>query len=297
MSKWSKPDDRFSIPNVPTILPPGTKDPLLRTILLRARFEELQFLLANITREAADIIRFDDELSHCHSRDSQNSKRARDSIFKERRSIISSIDSIYPVFRIPASIRIAYTKCSRKFFIPNPTLVGFIIGPRGESLRKMEREFDVRISIRGKGLTVPSKATGSQESDDLHAFIEANTEQQIDLCVKALEQLTIPLPDEENLRKKEQLKYLSILNGVVSSEAAFRDEFGSKTDQPPWFDETLDLAQSGEMDELMMALKHQLESKTGVQQKSTGKFDRFLVDLAERDISSVIPEPKVPGLD
>jgi splicing factor 1 len=305
-SNWGPRRERLTAPNIPTILPPGTKNPLLRAILLRARFEELLYLLANLPREGADVIRFDPKLSRGSSvsynsrgfRDdhAQNPKRARDSLFKERRSVVSAIDSIYPVFRVPASVRIAFTKCTRKVFIGNPSLVGFILGPRGESLKALEKKYQVRISIRGKGLSTARHAP-AEPDEDLHALIEGTSERQLDECVKEIESLLIPLPDSENERKKNQLKWLSVLNGVVSSEAAFKDDFTQAAERPPWFDENVETLEATELEDAMMNLKRQIESKEKGTTDEAERFDRFMVDLTDVDVSVLMGEPRVPGLD
>jgi splicing factor 1 len=284
-------------------------NPLLRSILLRARFEELQYLLANLPREAPEIMRFHEEFARPSSysynsrgfRDdhSQNHKRLRDALFRERRSVVTVIDEIYPVFRIPAAIRIAFTKCTRKFFIGNPSLVGYILGPKGESLKALEKEFQVRISIRGKGLGTQRFAPQSENEEPLHALIEGTTEHMIDRCVKRLESLMSPPPDSENERKKDQLRYLSVLRGTVSSEAAFSDDFGKASGRPPWFDESVAALGPSELDDAMLMLSRQIETADpdkAEKPDAEPKYQRFLVDLAEVDISAVLQEPPVPGL-
>jgi splicing factor 1 len=254
-------------------------------------------------------MRFHEEFTHPNSysydsrgfRDdqAQNHKRLRDALFKERRSLISAIDEIYPVFRIPAATRIAFTKCTRKFFIGNPSLVGYILGPKGESLKALEKEFQVRISIRGKGLSTQRFAPPGENDEPLHALIEGTTERLIDQCVKRLELLMSPPPDSENERKKDQLRYLSVLRGTVSSEAAFSDDFGKSSGKPPWFDESVASLGSSELDDAMLMLSRQIETgdpDNTEKPEMESKYQKFLVDLSEVDISVVLQEPRVPGL-
>ena len=308
--KWSRSGERTNIPNVPCVIPPGTRPPLLTALLLRARYEEIQHILANIESEAATVMAFDRELSKSPSvtynargvRDdaAQNLKRVRDALFKERRNVISEIDAIYPVFRIPAATRIAFTKCTRKFYIDNPNMIGFILGPRGESLRALEAEFQVRISIRGKGSTINAKNVSDRnkqnEDEPLHALIEGNTEAKIDQCVKRLEQLTTPVPDSENERKKAQLRHLAILNGVYSADVAINEDLGQSQERPPWYDETLVTSQSAELDTAMQILHQELTAPQTEKQETGGKYDRFMVDLSAMDVSALVPEPAPPGL-
>lgn len=299
-AKWSEPGEHTNIRNVPCILPPGIPEPLLTAILLRAKYEEIQDVLANLEREATNVLTWSKEPVLRES-NTQTMKRARDSLFKERRNVISEIDSIYPVFRIPASTRIAYTKCTRKFMISNPNMIGFILGPRGASLRDLEAEFEVRISIRGKGSTINAKHVSEKnrqtEDEPLHALIEGNTESKIDQCVKRLEQLTTPVPDRENEKKKEQLRQLAVLNGVYSADIAFNDGFTKKDSRPPWYDEELERLRSAELDSAMMQLNEGLASGTPVADAPVvSKLAKFAIDLREHDISFMIPEPEVLGL-
>lgn len=289
----------MNIRNVPCILPPGLQEPLLSAILLRARYEEIQDILGNLDQEAQNVIAWSQESSQRETT-TQVMKRARDLLFKERRNVISEIDSIYPVFRIPASIRIAYTKCTRKFMIANPNMIGFILGPRGASLRDLEAEFEVRISIRGKGSTLNAKHVSEKnrqtEDEPLHALIEGNTEIKIDQCVKRLEQLTTPVPDSENEKKKEQLRQLAVLNGVYSADVAFNDGITSRFTRPPWYDEELESLRSAELDSAMNQLNEGLASGAPVTDlQSIGKFEKFVIDLRQHDISEMIPEPDPLG--
>lgn len=299
-AKWSEPGEHTNIHNVPCVLPPRLPEPLLTAILLRAKYEEIQDLLANLEREANNVLAWSSEPPSRES-NSQTMKRARDSLFKERRNVISEIDSIYPVFRIPASTRIAYTKCTRKFMIANPNMIGFILGPRGASLRDLEAEFEVRISIRGKGSTINAKHVSEKnrqtEDEPLHALIEGNTETKIDQCVKRLEQLTTPVPDRENEKKKEQLRQLAVLNGVYSADIAFNDGISKKESRPPWYDEELESLRTAELDSAMMQLNEGLASGAPITDAQiTDKFAKYVVDLREYDISLMIPEPDVLGL-
>ena len=311
--KWSRRGERICIPNIPCILPPGTKGPLLHGILLRAKLEELQYQLANLEKETPNIVSFEKELqrgntitynsSGYRNDNNRNQIRARDFLFKERRNLIGSIDNVFPAFRIPASLRIAFTKCTRKFYLSSPNMIGFIIGPRGESLRALETEFQVRISIRGQGSTLNAKHEYSypknNEEEPLHALIEGDTEGKIDECVKRLEVLCKPVPDSENEIKKQQLRHLAMLNGVVSAESAFSDDFGKKSNKPPWYDDMMNLSESSELDEVVRELSMMTQGGGHLQTEIDDKNNqehRFQINLMERDISALVPEPKVPGI-
>lgn len=312
-SKWNKRGEHINILNIPCILPPNTEGPILHSILLRNRYEEIQYQLAHLDQETQNVIRFDSSLSNPNAYsynsdgyrndNNRNQIRARDSLFVERKNIINSIDSIYPSFRVPGATRISYVKCKRKFYINNPGLIGFILGPRGVSLKQMENELGVHVSIRGKGSNPNPKAESNQDQDQLHALIESDTESKIDECIKRLEQLLVPLPDSENERKKQQLSELARLRGHTSASTLLEDDEQSsaliqKQKNPPWIN---DLQNYDDTDELIKEVADQVvaDIDSGVipEDSPSDVFDKYRINLERVDLSLLVPEPSVPGLD
>jgi splicing factor 1 len=62
--------------------------------------------------------------------------------------------------------------------------VGLLIGPRGNTLKKMETESGAKIAIRGKGSVKEGKgrsdaAHASNQEEDLHCLVMADTEDKI----------------------------------------------------------------------------------------------------------------------
>jgi len=62
--------------------------------------------------------------------------------------------------------------------------VGLLIGPRGNTLKKMETESGAKIAIRGKGSVKEGKgrsdaAHTSNQEEDLHCLIMADTEDKV----------------------------------------------------------------------------------------------------------------------
>lgn len=311
--KWNKRGEHINILNIPCILPPNTKAPVLHSILLRSRYEEIQYLLAHLEQETPNIIKFDSSLSNSNTftynsegyrnDNNRNQIRARDSLFIERKNLINSIDAIYPSFRVPGAIRISYVKCKRKFYINNPNLIGLILGPRGGSLKQMENELGVHVSIRGKGSNPNPKAESNQDQDQLHALIESDTESKIDECIKRLEQLLIPIPDSENERKKQQLSELARLRGHVSTSSLLDEENQNsvlikKQKNPPWINDLLNI---DDTDELIKEVADQVvaDIDSGIVPEDTTSniFDKYKINLDRMDLSLLVPEPTVPGLD
>lgn len=73
---------------------------------------------------------------------------------------------------------------------PEINFFGLLVGPRGNSLKKMERESGAKISIRGKGSVKEGKGRpghfDDDENDELHCLITADTEEKVQSCVKLI---------------------------------------------------------------------------------------------------------------
>jgi len=69
--------------------------------------------------------------------------------------------------------------------------VGLLIGPRGNTLKKMESESGAKIAIRGKGSVKEGKgrsdaAHSSNQEEDLHCLIMADTEEKVNKAKKLI---------------------------------------------------------------------------------------------------------------
>jgi splicing factor 1 len=121
------------------------------------------------------------------------------------------------------------------------TKVGLLIGPRGNTLKKMETESLAKIAIRGKGSVKEGKgrsdaAHTSNQEEDLHCLIMADTEEKVNKAKKlihnVIETVTIPgtpteislicqaasIPEGQNELKRNQLRELAALNGTLRDD-------------------------------------------------------------------------------
>lgn len=73
---------------------------------------------------------------------------------------------------------------------PEINFFGLLVGPRGNSLKKMERESGAKISIRGKGSVKEGKARPEQYAEDaeedLHCLVTADSDDKVAACVKMI---------------------------------------------------------------------------------------------------------------
>jgi splicing factor 1 len=118
---------------------------------------------------------------------------------------------------------------------------GLLVGPRGNSLKKMERESGAKISIRGKGSVKEGKARSDQLTDDaeedLHCLVIADTDEKVAACVKLINRVietvimasigispshrsvqAASTPEGQNDHKRNQLRELAVLNGTLRDD-------------------------------------------------------------------------------
>lgn len=73
---------------------------------------------------------------------------------------------------------------------PEINFFGLLVGPRGNSLKKMERDSGAKISIRGKGSVKEGKARPEQYAEDaeedLHCLVTAEVQEKVTACVRMI---------------------------------------------------------------------------------------------------------------
>ncbi|KAF2969336.1 hypothetical protein GQX73_g4225 [Xylaria multiplex] len=106
------------------------------------------------------------------------------------------------------------------------TKVGLLIGPRGNTLKKMETESGAKIAIRGKGSVKEGKgrsdaAHASNQEEDLHCLIMADTEEKVNKAKKLIHNVietAASIPEGQNELKRNQLRELAALNGTLRDD-------------------------------------------------------------------------------
>ncbi|KAI5670215.1 hypothetical protein M9H77_10579 [Catharanthus roseus] len=167
--------------------------------------------------------------------------RAREKLNRERQEIISQMIKKNPAFKPPADYR--PPKLQKKLYIPMKeypgyNFIGLIIGPRGNTQKRMERETGAKIVIRGKGsvkeghrqYACPSK-TSTFKSDVLCRICGDGGHPTIDCPVK---NTTGKKMDDE------YQNFLAELGGTVPESATKPTTGtlalgpGSSGSNPPW---------------------------------------------------------------
>ncbi|KAL7088213.1 hypothetical protein ACP275_13G114600 [Erythranthe tilingii] len=114
---------------------------------------------------------------------------------------------------------------------PNFNFVGRLLGPRGNSLKRVEATTDCRVLIRGRGSIkdptreemMRGKPGYEHLNEPLHILVEA--ELPVDIidarlmqAREILEDLLKPMDECQDFYKKQQLRELALLNGTLREE-------------------------------------------------------------------------------
>ncbi|KAL9229706.1 hypothetical protein vseg_005144 [Gypsophila vaccaria] len=154
--------------------------------------------------------------------------RAREKLNRERQEIISEIIKKNPAFKPPADYR--PPKLHKKLYIPQKefpgyNFIGLIIGPRGNTQKRMEKETGAKIVIRGKGSVKEGRLQQKLnlkpdlgENEDLHVLVEADTHDSLEAAAAMVEKLLQPVDEVLNEHKRQQLRELASLNGTIRDE-------------------------------------------------------------------------------
>ncbi|KAG4306070.1 hypothetical protein PORY_000058 [Pneumocystis oryctolagi] len=156
--------------------------------------------------------------------------RYRKRLEDERHCLIDKAMRTIPDFKPPVDYR-RPTKTQDKIYVPvndypEINFIGLLIGPRGNTLKKMEAESGAKIAIRGKGSVKEGKgrsdpSANSSLEEDLHCLVMADTEDKVRHAIKLIENIietAASVPEEQNDLKRQQLRDLAMLNGTLRDD-------------------------------------------------------------------------------
>ncbi|KAH8548072.1 hypothetical protein BGW37DRAFT_508104 [Umbelopsis sp. PMI_123] len=232
-SRWGASDTKISIPGLPTAISSSMTKEQREQYSVHMRIEEI-----NRKLRTGDIIPHERDRSpspepiynaegkRVNTRDARYRKKLED----ERQHIIEDAIKKYSDFRPPADYRKA-AKTTDKVYIPAKefpeiNFIGLLIGPRGNTLKKMESESGAKISIRGRGSVKEGKsrtdaAANANQEEDLHCLVTADTEEKVKIAVKLIEKVietSASVPEGQNELKRSQLRELAALNGTLRDD-------------------------------------------------------------------------------
>ncbi|KAJ1724746.1 hypothetical protein LPJ53_001029 [Coemansia erecta] len=155
--------------------------------------------------------------------------RYRRKLEEERTRLVEEQLRRDPAYKPPADYK-RRSRFSEKVFIPvdeNPGLnfIGLLIGPRGNTLKKIEGESGSKISIRGKGSIKEGKrredASIPGADEELHCHVVADSEEKVRRGVRLVREIirkACVTPEGHNDLKRNQLRELAALNGTLRDD-------------------------------------------------------------------------------
>ncbi|XP_071657651.1 splicing factor 1 isoform X1 [Patagioenas fasciata] len=222
---------------MPTVIPPGLTREQERAYIVQLQIEDLTRKLRTgdlgippnpEDRSPSPEPIYNSEGKRLNTREF----RTRKKLEEERHNLITEMVALNPDFKPPADYKPPATRVSDKVMIPQDeypeiNFVGLLIGPRGNTLKNIEKECNAKIMIRGKGSVKEGKVGRKDgqmlpgEDEPLHALVTANT---MDNVKKAVEQIRnilkqgIETPEDQNDLRKMQLRELARLNGTLRED-------------------------------------------------------------------------------
>ena len=118
---------------------------------------------------------------------------------------------------------------------PGFNYMGLLLGPRGETLKRMESESGARLQIRGREtLRAGQQPKGPEDEEPLHVTITASSDQQGDIATRLVNEL---LYDDKKAMaiKQAQLEEIALVKsgGAAAPGAALRTGLEHQQGIPP----------------------------------------------------------------
>jgi splicing factor 1 len=155
--------------------------------------------------------------------------RYRKKLEDERVRLVDKQIKLDPNYRPPAEYAAAKRNLrpQEKVYLPikefpEINFFGLLVGPRGNSLKQMERESGAKISIRGRGSVKEGKGRmGDEDEEEMHCVVTGDDETKVKRCVKLINlviETAASTPEAQNDHKRNQLRELAALNGTLRDD-------------------------------------------------------------------------------
>ncbi|KIV97521.1 branchpoint-bridging protein [Exophiala mesophila] len=234
-NRWGEADDNKAagLMGLPTLIQANMTAEQLEAYILNLRIEEISQKLrindvvpAEGDRSPSPAPQYDNFGRRVNTREFRYRKRLED----ERHKLIEKAMKTIPNYHPPSDYR-RPTKTQEKVYVPvndypEINFIGLLIGPRGNTLKKMETESGAKIAIRGKGSVKEGKgrsdaAHTSNQEEDLHCLIMADTEEKVNKAKQLIHNVietAASIPEGQNELKRNQLRELAALNGTLRDD-------------------------------------------------------------------------------
>ncbi|KAI6246507.1 Branchpoint-bridging protein [Erysiphe necator] len=234
-NRWADATDNKAagLMGLPTAIMANMTSEQLEAYTLHLRIEEISQKLriddvvpADGDRSPSPPPQYDNFGRRVNTREFRYRKRLED----ERHKLIEKAMKVIPNYHPPQDYR-RPTKTQEKVYVPvndypEINFIGLLIGPRGNTLKKMETESGAKIAIRGKGSVKEGKgrsdaAHTSNQEEDLHCLIMADTEDKVNKAKTLIHNIietAASIPEGQNELKRNQLRELAALNGTLRDD-------------------------------------------------------------------------------
>ncbi|EEH39889.2 branchpoint-bridging protein [Paracoccidioides lutzii Pb01] len=234
-NRWGDAEENKAagLMGLPTLIMANMTNEQLEAYTLHLRIEEISQKLrindvvpADGDRSPSPPPQYDNFGRRVNTREYRYRKRLED----ERHKLIEKAIKAIPNYHPPSDYR-RPTKTQEKVYVPvndypEINFIGLLIGPRGNTLKKMETESGAKIAIRGKGSVKEGKgrsdaAHTSNQEEDLHCLIMADTEEKVNKAKKLIHNVietAASIPEGQNELKRNQLRELAALNGTLRDD-------------------------------------------------------------------------------
>ncbi|XP_069357440.1 splicing factor 1 isoform X1 [Maniola hyperantus] len=245
--------DKTFIPGLPTVLPSTLTREQEEQYLLQLQIEEVsRKLRSGDLGIPANVEERSPSPEPIYSTDGKrlNTReyRTRRKLEEERHRLVQRMQQINPDFKPPPDYKPPIIRVHDKVMIPQEehpdiNFVGLLIGPRGNTLKAMEKETGAKIIIRGKGSVKEGKVGRKDgqplpgEDEPLHAYITATNADCVKKAVEKIKEVIrqgVEVPEGQNDLRRMQLRELAQLNGTLRESDAPRCANCSALDHKTW---------------------------------------------------------------
>merc|ERR1719221_706919 len=240
-SRWTDEACKTFIPGLPTMIPAGLSKEQEEAYLLQLKIEEASRRLRS--GDLGIALNPEDRSPSPEPIYSSDGKRLNTREYRKRKELedmrhdsIQKMMMVNNDYKPPPDYKAPQVKVSDKVMIPQDNhpdinFVGLLIGPRGNTLKNMEKDTGAKIIIRGKGSVKEGKVGRKDgqplpgEDEPLHAYVTATDPECVKKAVNKIKEVIqqgVEVPEGSNELRKMQLRELALLNGTLREDGAPR---------------------------------------------------------------------------
>ncbi|KAJ1921564.1 hypothetical protein H4219_000601 [Mycoemilia scoparia] len=231
-NRWGDQTTAVPKPGLITSLPSGMDKQQMESYAVQVRIDEITAKIRSGNYVPPDRERspspepvYNSEGKRINTREYRYRKKLED----ERNKLIRKLIKTNPDYKPPPDYKKS-TTISEKLYIPakeypDINFIGLLLGPRGNTLKKIQEGSGTKVSIRGKGSIKDGKQRDTSNvpgaDDDLHCLIMAEEEENIKKAIKHIQEIikkACASPEGHNELKRNQLRELAALNGTLRDD-------------------------------------------------------------------------------